>query len=166
MVRKARLVLCVAVLFLLQVTVVHRFSHRFLRPDLLYLAVVFLGLEASFAGALGGAFGLGLLRDFASCGRIGAGALLFLSVTAALLLVRDRLVRESVWTDVILTFACVLLCGLVSALAVSTFSASGQLEELAARAFGQAAFTTALSPLLFAAFGRIGFVDRSLSSAP
>ena len=161
MVRKVRFILCVAVLFLLQVTVVHRFTHRFLRPDLLCLAVIFLALEANFASALWGAFALGLLRDLGSCGRIGAGALLFLPPTAALLIVRDRLVRESPWTDLALTFAYVLACGLLSALTVSAFTSGGHLGQLTARAFGQAAFTTALSPLFFVAFANLGLVDRS-----
>jgi rod shape-determining protein MreD len=159
MIRKMRFSLCVAVLFLLQATLVHRFTHRFLRPDLLYLAVIFLGLEARFSGAVGGAFAVGVLRDLGSCGRLGAGPLLLVPATALLVAARDRLVRESVLTDVALTFAFVLGCGLVSALGTWIASRGGALEELLWRAFGQAAFTTVLSPLLFAAFLKAGLVE-------
>jgi rod shape-determining protein MreD len=163
MIRKGRLVLCVAVLFLLQVTVVHRFTHAFLRPDLLFLAAAFLALEADFTGALWSAFALGLLRDLGSGGRIGASAIVLVAASAVLVTVRRRLMRESFWPDMVLTFAYVLACGVVSALAVWALSEAGQLRELLARAAGQAAFTTALSPLVFVAFSKLGLVDKDLA---
>jgi len=160
MIRKARFTACVAVLFLLQVTVVHRFTHRFLRPDLLLLAAAFLGLEAEWQGALVGSFALGLLRDLGSSGRLGSSALLLVGVTAALLAVRGHLVRESAWTDLLLTFAYVLACGLISALAVALAGAGSDPTALLLRAAGQAAFTAALSPLASLAFSGLGLVRR------
>ncbi|MCK4283165.1 MAG: rod shape-determining protein MreD [Candidatus Brocadiae bacterium] len=159
MVRKVRFTICAAVLFVLQVTFVHRFSHRFLRPDLLYLLVIFLALEARFEGALWGAFLLGLLRDLGSCGRLGTSALLFVPATWGLLLLREHLLRESAWMDLILTFAYVLGCELVYALGVAAFAPGVQLAELMPLALGQAIFTTALGPLSFAGFARIGIVE-------
>lgn len=161
MIRKVRFALCVAVLFLLQVTVMHRFTYGILRPDLLYLAVIFLALEADFAGAVVGAFAIGLLRDLGSSGSLGASAVLFLPASAALVLIRGHLLRESFLTDMVLTFFYVLACDLASALGVGAFTTGGRIAELAPLAFGQALFTAALSPLVFAAFARMRLVDRS-----
>jgi len=161
MVRKVRFTLCVAVLFLLQVTVMHRFTYGILRPDLLYLAVIFLALEAGFAGALAGAFALGLLHDLASAGGFGASALLFLPASAALVLMRGHLLRESLMTDMVLAFFYVLACGLASAVGVAAFTSGGRIAELAPLALGQAIFTAALSPLVFAAFVGMRLVDKS-----
>jgi rod shape-determining protein MreD len=158
MVSKLRLTACALALFLLQAAVVHRFSHRLLRPDLIYLAAAFLALEASWTGALGGAFALGLLRDLGSAGRLGTGALVLLVATAGMLLLRDRLVRESAWTDLLLAFAYVLACGLMSALATAASTPAADGPTLVAAALGQAAFTAALSPFLFAGLARAGLV--------
>jgi rod shape-determining protein MreD len=161
MVRKVRLVLCVAALFLLQATVVHRFSVGALRPDLLYLGASFLALEADFTGALWGAFGIGLLSDLGSCGRLGASTLLLVPASALLAVLRRHLMRDSAWTDLVLTFAYVLAVGLVSAAFVAAFTPGGRIAQLALRALGQAAFTAALSPLVFAALTAVGVVDKS-----
>lgn len=161
MIRKVRFTICVAALFMLQVTFVHRFTHRFLRPDVLYLLAIFLALEADFKGALWGAFLLGLLRDLGSCGRLGASALLFVAATWGLLLLRQRLMRESIWPDLVLTFTYVLVCGLAYALGVAVFASGAQIAELMPRALGQAVFTTALSPLFFVGFAKLGVVRGS-----
>lgn len=161
MIRKVRFALCVAVLFLLQVTVMHRFAYGILRADLLYLAAVFLALEADFTGAVVGAFAIGLLRDFGSAGSPGASAVLFPPASAALVLIRGHLVRGSVLTDMVLTFSYVLACNLASALGVAFFTAGGRIAELAPVALGQALITAALSPLVFAAFAGMRLVDRS-----
>ena len=161
MVRKLRFGLFLAAAFLLQATVLHRFSHRFLRPDLLLLTAAFLALEASPAGAIGGAFALGLLRDLGSCGRLGTSALILLPATGVLLLLRGHLMRESPWTDLALTFLYVLGVGMAGAVGVFVLSAGGELGALVPRAVGQAAFTTALSPLVFAALARLSIVEKS-----
>ena len=161
MMRKMRFILCVAVLFLLQVTVVPRFSYPPCGgPDLLLLAAAFLALEADFATALWGAFTLGLLKDLGSAAPLGVGPLLLVPTCAALNLLKDHLVRESAWTDLALTFAYVLACGMVHALAMAAFTAGGA-AQLVPRALGQAAFTTALSPLVFLALTKL----RLLKSA-
>jgi len=164
MIRKGRLALCVAVLFLLQVTVAHRFAHGALRADLLSLAAAFLALEADFEGALWGAFVLGFARDLGSCGRLGAGALTLVPLSAALALLKDRLVRESAWTDLALTFTYVMACGLAGAVGAWAFTTGGRLSELLPGAFGQAVFSAALSPLLFAALTAVGLVETTSGS--
>ncbi len=161
MIRKGRLILCVAVLFLLQAALAHRFSHGFLRIDLLYIVVVFLALEADFKGALWTAFLVGLLRDLGSCGRLGASAVLFVSATWGTLWLRNRLVRESIWTDLALTFAYVLLCELAYGLGAAALIPAAQAADAVPRALGEAVFTTAISPLLFMGFARVGLLDRS-----
>jgi rod shape-determining protein MreD len=158
MVHKVRTIVCVAVLFMVQVTIVHRFSYRFLRPDLLCLAAAYLALEASLGGALWSAFGLGILRDLGSAGRLGASPLLLIPASALLFLIRGQLVRESVWADMLLTFAYVLVCGAAHALVSAAFTPGPQAGELMGVALGQAAFTAALSPLFFLAFAKLGLV--------
>jgi len=158
MIRTMRLTAALLVLYLLQTAFVHRFTHDFLRPDLLYLAAIFLALEADWKGALWGGFAVGLLRDLGSGGRIGASALLFVAAAGALLSVRGHLVRERPWTDLLLTFAAVLACGTAAALARAAVTPGPQCVELLKRALGQAAFTTAMAPLVFVALHRAGIV--------
>lgn len=164
MIRKIRLALCLALLFVLQVTVAHRFAYGILRPDLLCLAAAFLALEADFGGALWGALTVGLLRDMGSCGRLGASALTLLPLSGAMSFVKDRLMRESAWADLALTFAYVAACGLMDAVGAWAFTAGASLAELVPRAFGQALFSAALSPLLFTALTWAGIVARAAES--
>jgi rod shape-determining protein MreD len=160
MLRTGRLIIGLAVLFLLQTSVVHRFTYDWLRPDLLVLAAVFLALEASHRGALCGAFAVGLLRDLGSCGRIGAGALLLVAASAAVFALRDYLIQAA-WTDLAMTFAYVLAVGTVAALATGASAVGPQLPALLGRALGQAVFTTALCPLVFVALHRLGVVTET-----
>jgi rod shape-determining protein MreD len=163
--RKLRFAVCALVLFVVQTAIVHRFTHRFLRPDLLYAMAAFLALEADFRSALWGGFALGMLRDLGASGRLGGSALLIVLATAGLLFLRDRLLRESFVTDLVLTFAYVLVCGTAHAFATALLAPGHQSAELIQRAFGQAMFTTAVSPLLFASFTKAGLVDRKIASA-
>ncbi len=166
MTRTPRLIACALALFLLQVCVVQRFSYRFMRPDLIYLAVVFLALEARPKQALYAALLLGLLRDMGSAGRLGASALAFLPATALLIALRRRLVRESALVDVLLTFAFVAACGAALAAGTALLSPGADFGPLLRRALGQAAFTAAISPLGFAALRAVGVVERSADFEP
>ena len=160
MIRPGRFILCVALAFLLQTTVVHRFAYGPLRPDLLLLVAAFAGLEAGPRGALLSAFCLGLLRDLGSAGPLGASALFMVPAAGVLAILRGHLLRDSPWTDLALTFAFVLVVGLAGALLTWLVSAGGALGALLPRAVGQAAFTTALSPLAFAALAWAGMVEK------
>jgi rod shape-determining protein MreD len=165
MIRRFRFALCAVVLFVVQTALVHRFTYGIMRPDLLCAAAVYLALEAGFTEALWGALLLGLLRDLGSCGRLGASALLFPLAAAGLQSVKGHLVRESFLTDLALTFACVLLYGVADAVATAALTSGPQLGDLLPRAIGQAVFTTALSPLLFAALARVAVVDTTRAVA-
>jgi rod shape-determining protein MreD len=160
MVRRLRLIACAALLFLLQATIAHRFSYGPLRPDLLALLVIYLGLEADFGPALIGAFALGILRDLGSLTPLGLSALLYLPATGALLVVRERLFREHALTDMVFAFCFVWACGAVHALGAALLMPSAHAGPLMARAAGQAVFTAALSPLFFVACTAAGIVDR------
>jgi rod shape-determining protein MreD len=164
MVRKVRLALCVAVLFLLQAALVPRFSYGVLRPDLLVLVAAFLALEADYRGALWSVFAIGLLRDLGSIGRLGGSGLLLVPACAGLVLLREHLVRESFLTDLVLAGLFVLAFSVGEAALSDLFVSGAGLRVLLTQALGQAAFTAALAPLLFAAFEGVGIVDRS--SAP
>ncbi len=164
MIRKARFILCAAVLYLLQVAVVPRFSYGPLRPDLLAAAAVFLGLEADRAPVLWGAFALGLLHDLGSAGPFGLGPLLLVPVVYGLWRAKAQLVRDSALLDLGLTFAAVLAWGTARVL-VGVALTAGTLRALLPAALGQAAFTAALSPLLFLALARAGVVGPSPSPA-
>lgn len=161
MIRKSRLVLCIAVLFLLQAAVVHRFSYHFLQPDLLLLAAAYLALEADFRGALWSAFAIGLLRDLGSSGRMGGSALLLVPVCAALVVLREHLMRESFLTDLALAVLFVLTFSIGEAVLSFLFVPGAGLHELLVQALGRAVFSAALTPMLYAAFGALGLVDRS-----
>jgi rod shape-determining protein MreD len=160
MVRRTRVVACATILFLLQASVAHRFSYGPLRPDLVALLVVYLGLEADIAPALLGAFALGILRDLGSLTPVGLSSLIYLPATAVLLAVRERIFREHALVDMIFAFCFVWGCGTVHALGVAVFLPAARTGALLARALGQATFTAALSPLFFVACTAAGIVDR------
>ena len=165
MLRKGRLLICVIVLFLLQACVSHRLSHNYLRFDFIYLLAAFLALEADFRPALWWALGLGLLRDLASTGRLGVSAAVLVPATAGVLLVRNRIYRENVIMDVLLVFLFVLLCSGAEALALTIALPGAEFVRLMGRAMGQAAYTSALAPVCFLFFERIGLIERQASLA-
>ena len=161
MIRKIRLVLCIGVLFLLQATVVHRFSYRSLQPDLLLLAAAYLAMEADFRGALWAALAIGLLRDLGSSGRLGTSALLLVPACAALVVLRERLMRGSFVIDLALAVLFVLTFSIGEAVLSLIFVPGTGLRELLMQALGRTAYSAALTPMLYAGFGAIGIVDRS-----
>jgi len=163
-IRKLRLITSVALLFLLQATVVHRFSYRFLRPDLLLLAVAYLALEADFPGALWGSLAIGLLRDLASGGPLGATPLVLVPACAGLVLLREHLLRESFWTDLALAVLFLAAFSAGEGALTLLFVPGSAARQVAAQAAGQTAFTAALAPLVIPALGAAGVVDRSLSA--
>jgi hypothetical protein len=71
-------------------------------------------------------------------------------------------VRENLWTDFLLTFAYVFCCGFLAALVTAFLTPGADAPPLVLRAIGQAAFSTALSPLVYGLLGRIGIVDRTV----
>jgi len=150
----------VAVLFLLQVAVAHRFFYSSVRFDLLYLIAVFIALEAGVRDALWSALWIGLLRDLASVGRLGSSAVLLVLAAAGVLLIRDRVFRESAVMDAAFVFAVVFLCALCDAVWLGLAGHEAAWGTLAGRATGQAAVTAALSPVFFVFFEWIGLVER------
>ena len=160
MVRIPRFIIVVAVLLLLQATVIHRVTNEWFRPDLLCLAAVFLALEADYKGALVGALALGLLRDLGSCGRLGSSAILMVPAAAGLVLLRENLLRDSLWTDLLLVFLYVAVCGVLAAFGIAATASGSQLVPLLYRALGQATFTTALYPPAFIALDRLHVVRQ------
>lgn len=165
MMRQIRVGVCVLVIFLLQVTLVHRFSDGCLRLDLLYVLVAYLALEADFKAALWSAYGIGILRDLASCGRMGASALVCVAGAAALLFVRDHLLREKWLTDALLVFLFLFFCGLLEAGLVCVLGSGPVWKEAFPRLTGQAALSGIMSPLFFFLFDRAGLVNAPGKSA-
>jgi len=147
-------------MFLLQATVAHRFSYGILRFDLLYLLAAYVALEANPRGALVSALLIGLLRDMGSTGAMGANALIMALAAWGLTAVRSHVARELILADAMLVFLFALFCGGVEAGGIALFNGSAQWGSLMGQAFGQAALTAVLCPLLFAAYRRIGLVDR------
>lgn len=162
-IRKDKLILCAALMFVLQVTISHRLSYRALRFDLLYLLVAFLALEATPSGALWSALGLGLLRDLGSSGRLGSSAVLMVLGAAGLLDLRGRLFRETALANMLLVFVFVLFCGVVDAGVVAIAERYAQWGTLLGRAMGQALLTAAICPVLFLLYECIGLVERQQS---
>ena len=162
-IRKGRLILCAAVLFLIQATVAHRLSGAFVRFDLLYLLAGFLALEANEDGALWAALCIGLLRDLGSAGRLGGSAVLLVLGVAGLVHVRGRIYREVFVTDVLFVFALVLFCGVGHAMGVALVGRYAQWEPLLTRALGQALVTAVLYPPFAHIFDAIGLLEREES---
>ena len=150
-------------LFLVQVAIAHRFRYRLVSFDLLYILAAYLALEASRKGALWGALGIGILRDLASCGRLGGSAVILVVGTAGILSMRDRVYRETVAMDLLLVFAFLLFCGFSEVALVVLAASDADKGVLAGRALGQALLTTALTPLFFLLYERIGLIERDES---
>lgn len=162
MVRRLRLAVCIAVVYLLQACVMHRFSYGFLRVDLLALLAVFVALEADFRPALRTVFVIGLLRDMGTLGRIGASPLLFVPAAAALMVAREYILRETLWTDMTMTFLWLLAVSVPPALARGAFIEGPQLLSMLKAALGTALCTAIIAPLVFMFLHRAGIVDTSL----
>jgi len=160
MLRRARVAACVLVLLLLQVGVMHRFSHGWLRLDLLMLLAAYLALEGPPKGALVSALVLGLLRDFASAGRPGASAVVMVLGVLGVLLLRDKVYRHHALMQALYAFGFILFCGLLQALGTFALVRGAALRVLLPGALGQALLTSALSPLMFLVFEHLGLVEK------
>jgi len=159
-IRPVRFILCATVVFLLQVSVAHRFSYGMLRLDLLYLLCAFLALQVTARGALWSALLLGVLRDLASSGRLGASALVMVLVTSGLLGLRDYFYRDRIVINVVLVLLFVLFCGAGEAAVVALADHAARWGYLLRCALGQAVLTALLSPVLFFFLDLVGLVEE------
>ncbi|MFP4028951.1 MAG: rod shape-determining protein MreD [Candidatus Brocadiia bacterium] len=150
----------VLILFLLQVSVLHRVSAGAMRLDLFYLLAVYVALEAHYRQALMSAFLIGLLRDLGSATRMGTSAFLMTLGAAGLITLRHRLYREGFITDMVLVFLFSLFCGVSQAFGTALLGHYVNSQLLLELAVGQAAVTAVFTPLFFPIFSGCGIVQK------
>jgi len=134
---------------LLQVTILPAYLADPFKPNLLIIAVVYLGLKS---GRLGGflAFGLGILQDCFSGIYLGLNGFSYLCIYILLDLTADRLYTDSRYLMIFVVFLATVINGLLQLLLLILFpTATSIYESILPGLIPQGLVNALISSLLF-----------------
>ncbi|KPJ63007.1 MAG: hypothetical protein AMS15_02010 [Planctomycetes bacterium DG_23] len=126
-----------------------------IRPDLLLLFALYLGLYGRREDALVGSWLAGLCKDFLTMGHIGVYALLFLLFAVFLSRIREALFREHPLTQMILVFLSVLFLNSIFLIPLSIYFRLKSFPVLLVQAASIAFYSALLAPVCFYSFARL-----------
>ena len=145
---------------LLQVTILPAYLADPFKPNLLIIAVTYLGLKTGRGGGFV-AFALGLLQDCFSGIYMGLNGFSFLSLYLILNMAADRLYTNSRYLMIFVVFLATIVNGLLNLLLLLVFpTATGIYVTLLAALIPQALVNTLFSSLLFS-FPRLTALEES-----
>jgi len=145
---------------LLQVTILPAYLADPFKPNLLIIAVTYLGLKTGRGGGFV-AFALGLLQDCFSGIYMGLNGFSFLSLYLILNLAADRLYTNSRYLMLFVVFLATIVYGVLHLLLLLVFPpATGIYLTILAALIPQALVNTLFSSLLFS-FPRLNALEES-----
>jgi rod shape-determining protein MreD len=144
-----KIVVFITATLLLQVTILPAYLADPFKPNLLIIAVTYLGLKTGRGGGLV-AFALGLLQDCFSGIYMGLNGFSFLSIYLILHMAADRLYTDSRYLMLFVVFLATIVNGLLHLLLLLVFpTATGIYMTLLAALIPQALVNTLFASLLF-----------------
>jgi len=145
---------------LLQVTIMPAYLADPFKPNLLIIAVTYLGLKTGRGGGFV-AFALGLLQDCFSGIYMGLNGFSFLSLYLILNLAADRLYTNSRYLMLLVVFLATIVNGFLHLLLLLVFpTTTGIYLTILAALIPQALVNTLFSSLLFS-FPRLNALEES-----
>ncbi|MEA2735159.1 MAG: hypothetical protein QOE14_1610 [Humisphaera sp.] len=114
------------------------------RPDLVLLAVIFIGIHAPRDAALLGAFGIGLVKDMTTLSPLGLYAIAYSLVGIFTVSTQELVYRAHPVTHIMLGFAGSVLAGAVVLIHGWIKGPPASLAEV----FGSALFTALVAPVV------------------
>jgi rod shape-determining protein MreD len=155
-----KLVVFITAALLLQVTILPAYLADPFKPNLLIIAVTYLGLRTGRGGGLV-AFALGLLQDCFSGIYMGLNGFSFLSIYLILNMAADRLYTDNRYLMLFVAFLATIFNGLLHLLLMLVFpTAAGIYMTILAALIPQALVNTLFSSLLFS-FPRLNALEES-----
>jgi rod shape-determining protein MreD len=155
-----KIVVFITATLLLQVTILPAYLADPFKPDLLIIAVTYLGLKTGRGGGFV-AFALGLLQDCFSGIYMGLNGFSFLSIYLILNMAANRLYTDSRYLMLFVVFLATIVNGLLHLLLFLVFpTATGIYMTLLAALIPQALVNTLFSSLLFS-FPRLNALEES-----
>jgi rod shape-determining protein MreD len=152
--------LVIAATIILQVTILPEYIADPFKPNLLIIAVTWLGLKTGRSGGFI-AFGLGILQDCFSGIYLGLNGFSYLFLFIILNMAADRLFTESRYLMVFLVFLASIVIGLINLLLLMIFSTAGGIYgTLLGGLLPQALTNSLISALLFK-FPKLNAVEES-----
>jgi rod shape-determining protein MreD len=150
----------ITVALLLQVTILPAYLADPFKPNLLIIAVTYLGLKTGRGGGFV-AFALGLLQDCFSGIYMGLNGFSFLSLYLILNMAADRLYTNSRYLMLFVVFLATIVNGVLHLLLLLVFpTATGIYLTILAALIPQALVNTLFSSLLFS-FPRLTALEES-----
>jgi rod shape-determining protein MreD len=144
-----KIIIFITAALLLQVTILPSYLADPFKPNLLIIAVTYLGLKTGRGGGLV-AFALGLLQDCFSGIYMGLNGFSFLSIYLILNMAADRLYTDSRYLMLFVVFLATIVNGLLHLLLLLVFpTATGIYMTILAALIPQALVNTLFSSLLF-----------------
>jgi rod shape-determining protein MreD len=144
-----KIIVFITAALLLQVTILPSYLADPFKPNLLIIAVTYLGLKTGRGGGLV-AFALGLLQDCFSGIYMGLNGFSFLSIYLILNMAADRLYTDSRYLMLFVVFLATIVNGLLHLLLLLVFpTATGIYMTILAALIPQALVNTLFSSLLF-----------------
>jgi rod shape-determining protein MreD len=155
-----KLVVFITAALLLQVTILPAYLADPFKPNLLIIAVTYLGLRTGRGGGLV-AVALGLLQDCFSGIYMGLNGFSFLSIYLILNMAADRLYTDNRYLMLFVAFLATIFNGLLHLLLMLVFpTAAGIYMTILAALIPQALVNTLFSSLLFS-FPRLNALEES-----
>jgi rod shape-determining protein MreD len=144
-----KIVVFITAALLLQVTILPAYLADPFKPNLLIIAVTYLGLKTGRGGGFV-AFAVGLLQDCFSGIYMGLNGFSYLSIYLILNMAADRLYTDSRYLMLFVVFLATIFNGLLHLLLLLVFpTATGIYMTLLAALIPQALVNTLFSSLLF-----------------
>ncbi|HEY6838530.1 MAG TPA: rod shape-determining protein MreD, partial [Geobacteraceae bacterium] len=149
MIKIVKFSIAIALALLLQVTVFPVYLEDSFRPNLLMVAVVYLGLRVTMRGGWCLAFFIGLLQDCFSGLYLGLNGFTFLAIYLFLKTVADYLYADSRFLMLLVVFVATVVSGLLQLLLLLLYStADGLYATLLPQLLPQALVNTLCASLL------------------
>jgi rod shape-determining protein MreD len=145
----------IVLLGLIQNSFLRVISVKGIRPDLLLLFALYLGLYGRREDVVVGSWLAGLCKDFLTIGPIGAFAVLFLLFGLLMARTREALFREHPLTQMILVFLAVLFLNTIFLIPLSIYFHLKNFPLLLLQAAGVALYSALLAPLCFFLFTKL-----------
>ena len=144
-----------ALVVLLNSTVLHFIAIRGVTPDILLVLLVFLAVRrGAMAGQLAG-FAGGILEDMVSLSPLGFHALLRTVLGFFAGLLHGLMLMDTVVVPMLLLIGAVVIKGIAAALVAALFEMATDQPLLGVGFWIEVAYTAVLAPPLFALLGRI-----------
>jgi rod shape-determining protein MreD len=155
-----KIVVFITAAILLQVTILPAYLADPFKPDILIIAVTYLGLKTVRGGGFA-AFALGLLQDCFSGIYMGLNGFSFLTIYLILNMAADRLYTDSRYLMLFVVFLATIFNGILHLLLFLVFpTTTGIYVTLIAALIPQALVNTLFSSLLFS-FPRLNALEES-----